>query len=214
MRKNIMNRTKRTKHDGFTLVELMVVIAIIGIVAVIAVPNFARIQRQARLRSACQRTAQHLKMLRERAISTNNTYQILFRVPDQYHYRMVRPDGTTEDFRLSGTTGGNVYFGGVNVAGQPPEASMAAPGNLGVDFPGNTLEIYAGYSHPVQFRLPEGISAEVDKNNRITVKGIDKEKVGQTAADIRAIRPPEPYKGKGILYAGERIRRKAGKAGA
>jgi large subunit ribosomal protein L6 len=78
---------------------------------------------------------------------------------------------------------------------------------------GNTLEIYAGYSHPVQFRLPEGISAEVDKNNRITVKGIDKEKVGQTAADIRAIRPPEPYKGKGIQYAGERIRRKAGKAG-
>lgn len=79
---------------------------------------------------------------------------------------------------------------------------------------GNTLEIHAGYSHPVEFRLPDGISAEVDKNNRITVRGIDKEKVGQAAADIRAIRPPEPYKGKGIQYAGERIRRKAGKAGA
>jgi large subunit ribosomal protein L6 len=78
---------------------------------------------------------------------------------------------------------------------------------------GNIIEIYAGYSHPVEFRLPEGITAEVDKNNRITVRGIDKEKVGQTAADIRAIRPPEPYKGKGIQYAGERIRRKAGKAG-
>jgi prepilin-type N-terminal cleavage/methylation domain-containing protein len=143
MRKNTRNRTKKTRYSGFTLVELMVVIAIIGIVAVIAVPNFARMQRQARLRSACQRTAQHLKMLRERAISTNHTYQILFRVPDQYHYRLVRPNGTTEDFRLSGTTGGNVYFGGVNVAGQPPEASMAAPGILGVDFPGNTLEIYS-----------------------------------------------------------------------
>jgi len=79
---------------------------------------------------------------------------------------------------------------------------------------GNTIEIYAGYSHPVVFRLPEGIAAEVDKNNRITVRGIDKEKVGQTAADIRAIRPPEPYKGKGIQYAGERVRHKAGKAGA
>jgi len=79
---------------------------------------------------------------------------------------------------------------------------------------GTSLEIHAGYSHPVEFKLPDGISAEVDKNNRITVRGIDKEKVGQTAADIRAIRPPEPYKGKGIQYAGERIRRKAGKAGA
>lgn len=79
---------------------------------------------------------------------------------------------------------------------------------------GNTLEIHAGYSHPVEFRLPEGIAAEVDKNNRISIRGIDKEKVGQTAADIRAIRPPEPYKGKGIQYVGERIRRKAGKTGA
>ena len=78
---------------------------------------------------------------------------------------------------------------------------------------GSTLEIHAGFSHPVEFKLPDGITAEVDKNNRITVRGIDKEKVGQTAADIRAIRPPEPYKGKGILYAGERIKRKAGKAG-
>lgn len=79
---------------------------------------------------------------------------------------------------------------------------------------GNILEIHAGFSHPVEFRLPEGITAEVDKSNRISVKGIDKEKVGQTAADIRAIRPPEPYKGKGIQYSGEKIRRKAGKAGA
>jgi len=79
---------------------------------------------------------------------------------------------------------------------------------------GNILEIHAGFSHPVEFRLPEGITAEVDKSNRISVKGIDKEKVGQTAADIRAVRPPEPYKGKGIQYTGEKIRRKAGKAGA
>ncbi len=78
---------------------------------------------------------------------------------------------------------------------------------------GKGLEIHVGFSHPVQFDLPEGISAEVDKSNRIIISGIDKEKVGQTAADIRAIRPPEPYKGKGIMYVGERIRRKAGKTG-
>jgi prepilin-type N-terminal cleavage/methylation domain-containing protein len=137
---SIKDRTKK-QNFGFTLVELMVVIGIIGIIAVIAVPNFARIQRQARLRAASQRTAQHLKQIRERAISSNGTYHIQFRVPDQYHYRLIRPDGSNQDFRLSGATGGRVYFGGTGVAGQPPEASMAAPGNLGVDFPGNILII-------------------------------------------------------------------------
>lgn len=78
---------------------------------------------------------------------------------------------------------------------------------------GKALEIHVGFSHPVEFKLPDGITAEVDKSNRITISGIDKEKVGQTAADIRAIRPPEPYKGKGIMYVGEKIRRKAGKTG-
>ena len=78
---------------------------------------------------------------------------------------------------------------------------------------GKGLEIHVGFSHSVEFTLPEGISADVDKSNRITISGIDKEKVGQTAADIRAIRPPEPYKGKGIMYVGEKIRRKAGKTG-
>jgi large subunit ribosomal protein L6 len=78
---------------------------------------------------------------------------------------------------------------------------------------GKSLEIHVGFSHPVDFKLPDGISADVDKNNRITVEGIDKEKVGQTAANIRALRPPEPYKGKGIQYVGEKIRRKAGKTG-
>jgi large subunit ribosomal protein L6 len=76
---------------------------------------------------------------------------------------------------------------------------------------GNVLELMVGFSNPVQFPIPEGIEAEVDRNNRISIKGINKERVGQTAADIRAVRPPEPYKGKGIRYAGEKIRRKAGK---
>src|SRR5512138_3814080 len=80
---------------------------------------------------------------------------------------------------------------------------------------GKVLEIQAGFSHVVQFPVPDGITIDVDaKTNRISVKGSDKERVGQVAADIRAVRPPEPYKGKGIRYAGEVIRRKVGKAGS
>ncbi|CAK8720474.1 Large ribosomal subunit protein uL6 [Candidatus Electronema halotolerans] len=79
---------------------------------------------------------------------------------------------------------------------------------------GSKLTLNVGYSNPVQFLLPEGVSAAVDKSNNITISGIDKELVGQTAAKIRAIRKPEPYKGKGIRYADEHIVRKAGKSGA
>ncbi|PIE57947.1 MAG: 50S ribosomal protein L6 [Desulfobulbus propionicus] len=79
---------------------------------------------------------------------------------------------------------------------------------------GNTLTLNVGYSSPVEFHLPDGISAAVDKDNKITVSGIDKELVGLTAARIRDIRKPEPYKGKGIRYIDERIVRKVGKAGA
>jgi len=78
---------------------------------------------------------------------------------------------------------------------------------------GNRIEFNLGYSHPVNFELPEGISAAIDKNNSITLQGMDKEKVGLVAANIRRLRPPEPYKGKGIKYAEEIIRKKAGKTG-
>lgn len=76
---------------------------------------------------------------------------------------------------------------------------------------GSTLVLNVGYSNPVEFALPEGISATVENNTRITLSGINKEVLGQAAADIRKVRPPEPYKGKGIMYAEERIIRKAGK---
>ncbi|MBI4798816.1 MAG: 50S ribosomal protein L6 [Desulfarculus sp.] len=78
---------------------------------------------------------------------------------------------------------------------------------------GNSLKLALGFSHPVVFDLPEGISASVEKNTILTVSGIDRELLGQTCATIRAYRPPEPYKGKGIKFAGEAIRRKVGKAG-
>ena len=80
---------------------------------------------------------------------------------------------------------------------------------------GKEVHMALGFSHPVVFPLPEGISAEYDaKANRLTVKGADKHLVGLTAAQIRKVRPPEPYKGKGIKYAEETIRRKQGKTGA
>jgi len=79
---------------------------------------------------------------------------------------------------------------------------------------GSNLMLYVGYSHPVEFQPPQGISFEVPKGGAsVTVHGIDKELVGEIAARIRRQRPPEPYKGKGVRYAGERVRRKAGKAG-
>jgi large subunit ribosomal protein L6 len=85
-----------------------------------------------------------------------------------------------------------------------------------VDLKGSELEMHLGFSHPVNFSLPDGITAKVDKQKEIklTLEGYDKELLGLTAARIRAFRPPEPYKGKGIRYADEHIIRKAGKAAA
>ena len=78
---------------------------------------------------------------------------------------------------------------------------------------GTTLVVSAGYSHPVEVAAPDGITFKVENNTKVTVSGIDKELVGNEAAKIRSIRPPEPYKGKGIRYEGEWILRKAGKSG-
>ena len=76
-----------------------------------------------------------------------------------------------------------------------------------------TLDLALGFSHPVKIQAPDGITFEVPAPNRIAVKGSDKELVGQVAADIRKLRKPEPYKGKGVRYLGEHVARKAGKAG-
>ena len=76
-----------------------------------------------------------------------------------------------------------------------------------------TLRLNLGFSHPVLMEAPEGITFEVPVQTRVIVKGIDKEVVGQMAANIRAVRKPEPYKGKGVRYQGERVLRKAGKTG-
>jgi large subunit ribosomal protein L6 len=79
---------------------------------------------------------------------------------------------------------------------------------------GKILNMALGFSHPVDFPIPEGIAIEVEKGTRVTLKGVDKHLVGMTAAEIRLIRKTEPYKGKGIKYLGEKVRRKVGKQGA
>jgi len=82
------------------------------------------------------------------------------------------------------------------------------------DTSGKKLNLTLGFSHPVAMDIPDGLKVSVENNTLVTIEGIDKELVGQFAADVRAYRPPEPYKGKGIRYQGEHVRRKVGKAGA
>jgi len=77
-----------------------------------------------------------------------------------------------------------------------------------------TLKLNVGFSHPVDMPIPEGLKVSVDRNVIVRIEGISAQEVGQFAANVRSVRPPEPYKGKGIRYAGERVRRKVGKAGA
>jgi large subunit ribosomal protein L6 len=82
------------------------------------------------------------------------------------------------------------------------------------DVKGKVLNLLLGFSHPVEMQIPEGLKVSVEQNTKLTIKGADKQSVGQFAADVRALRPPEPYKGKGVRYADEHIRRKVGKSGA
>lgn len=79
---------------------------------------------------------------------------------------------------------------------------------------GNEVHLALGFSHPVVYAIPDGISVEIDKNNKIAVTGANRQRVGQVAAELRRFRPPDPYKAKGIRYSDEVIRRKVGKAGA
>ena len=76
------------------------------------------------------------------------------------------------------------------------------------------VNLIVGFSHPVKYEAPKGIKISVENNTTVKIEGADKEKVGQVAAELRAVRPPEPYKGKGMRYQGEQVRRKAGKTGA
>ena len=79
---------------------------------------------------------------------------------------------------------------------------------------GKVLNLLLGFSHPVSMQIPEGLTVKVEANTKLSIEGTDKQVVGQFAADVRSLRPPEPYKGKGVRYDDEHIRRKVGKAGA
>ena len=125
---------------------------------------------------------------------------------------VTRPDDSREARRLHGLPRTRIQSMDIGVS----EVYARKPELVGVGYraalKGKNLEMQLGYSHPVVVEPPEGIEFEVPTQTEIFVKGISKEKVGQVAADVRKWRAPEPYKGKGIRYSGEHIRRKLGKA--
>lgn len=124
-----------------------------------------------------------------------------------------RPDDERENRALHGLTRSLVanMVTGVT-AGYSKDLEIVGVGYRATPKGPSQIELALGFSHTVTVDAPDGISFEVPAPTRITVRGIDKEKVGQVAADIRKIRKPEPYKGKGVRYAGEVVQRKAGKA--
>ena len=129
--------------------------------------------------------------------------------------RVSRPDETRESRGLHGLTR-TLVKNAVEGVTKGYERSLEISGvGFKAELKGKDLHFTLGFSHPVVFKLPEGVSADVDaKQTRLTVRGVDKHLIGLTAAKIRGLRPPEPYKGKGIKYANEVVRRKEGKTGA
>ena len=124
-----------------------------------------------------------------------------------------RPDDQRHNRALHGLTRSLVANMVIGVtSGYSKDLEIVGVGYRATSKGPQQLELALGFSHPVVVDAPQGISFEVPAPTRITVRGIDKELVGQVAADIRKIRKPEPYKGKGVRYAGEVVRRKAGKA--
>jgi large subunit ribosomal protein L6 len=133
---------------------------------------------------------------------------------DEATLLVERPDDERENRSLHGLTRSLVNNMVVGVtAGFSKELEIVGVGYRAEAQGPSSIRLALGYSHPVVVAAPEGVTFEVPQATRVVVRGIDKEKVGQVAANIRSIRKPEPYKGKGVRYAGERILRKAGKAG-
>ena len=125
----------------------------------------------------------------------------------------TRPDDTKENKTIHGTT--RAVFNNMVVGvteGFQRELELIGVGYR-AQLQGKNLVLNVGYSHPVEFTPEEGLEIEVPSNTKVIVKGYDKQKVGELAANIRGVRPPEPYKGKGIRYVNEFVRRKEGKTG-
>ena len=126
---------------------------------------------------------------------------------------VTRPDDERESRSLHGLTRTLIHNQIIGVTEGYTKGLEIVGTGYRVAQKGSTLEFALGFSHPVTVDPPAGITFTVEGNTKITVAGIDKQAVGETAANIRKIKKPEPYKGKGIRYAGEVVRRKAGKAG-
>lgn len=124
-----------------------------------------------------------------------------------------RPDEERESRSLHGLTRTLIFNNIIGVTEGYAKSLEVVGTGYRVQSKGQSIELSLGFSHPVKFDAPAGITLEVEGNNKITVRGIDKQAVGETAANIRKLRKPEPYKGKGVRYEGEQVRRKAGKAG-
>ncbi|GAA3763125.1 50S ribosomal protein L6 [Microbacterium kribbense] len=124
-----------------------------------------------------------------------------------------RPDDERESRSLHGLTRTLIHNNIVGVTAGYTKGLEVVGTGYRVQQKGGSIEFALGFSHPVLVEPPAGITFTVEGNNKVTVSGIDKQAVGEAAANIRKIRKPEPYKGKGVRYAGEIVRRKAGKAG-
>ena len=126
---------------------------------------------------------------------------------------VTRPDDERESRSLHGLTRTLINNNIIGVTQGYTKGLEVVGTGYRVQQKGSNIEFALGFSHPVLVEPPAGITFTVEGNNKVTVSGIDKQAVGETAANIRKIRKPEPYKGKGVRYAGEVVRRKAGKAG-
>jgi len=144
----------------------------------------------------------------ERTLNERMTFK-----QDENTIEVVRPSDSKEDRTDHGTTRAllnNMVLG----VSQGFEKSLELVGvGYRAQMQGNDLVLNVGYSHPVEIKAEEGITFAVEKNTTFKVSGVSKELVGATASNIRSVRPPEPYKGKGIRYQGEYVRRKEGKTG-
>ena len=126
---------------------------------------------------------------------------------------VTRPDDERESRSLHGLTRTLIHNNIIGVTEGYSKGLEVVGTGYRVALKGSSLEFALGFSHPVTVNPPAGITFTVEGNNKLTVSGIDKQAVGEVAANIRKIRKPEPYKGKGVRYAGEVVRRKAGKSG-
>lgn len=132
---------------------------------------------------------------------------------DDGQVQVTRPDDERESRSLHGLTRTLIYNDIIGVTEGYTKGVEVVGTGYRVQAKGSGLEFALGFSHPVVVDAPEGITFAVEGTNKVTVSGISKQAVGEVAANLRKLRKPEPYKGKGVRYAGEQIRRKAGKAG-